>query len=85
MKASLIWEDETPESYLVCLKEYNLTLEGVSTNDDNTVITVNGEKNAIEQLREDIESGDVLPLCLKRDLSDDEYDEWLADEISKNK
>lgn len=81
--ATVEWFDDVDNgSYLLAEKEYNVIFKMKSWLDDNTqIMEVTGAPEDVSRLVEDIRSGDVRPMCNRRDLDEDAYAEWLQQSV----
>lgn len=78
------FDDVDVDSWKLAAKEYGVSAEKTKDVDEDTVeIRVSGEYDHVKAFVEDMDSGDVRPMCGKRELGEDEYAEWLDCEISK--
>lgn len=86
IKTTITWfDDYTTDTIKIAAKEYGLTILGQNetSNPDEIEVYVEGEKDDIARLLEDLEDGTVEPFESKRELDDNEYNEWLARELAE--
>lgn len=81
------WYDpDTTDSIYIAANEYDLTINDstISRIDSNTIsVEISGKTEDVERFLEDLEEGDVDPFDSTRDMSDNEYLEWLSKELQK--
>lgn len=89
MNASEIieWYDpDTTDSIYIAANEYDLTVNKIIEQIDNNTIKVeiSGYVDDVARFLEDLEEGDVDPFDSTRDMSENEYLEWLSAELQKH-
>jgi hypothetical protein len=79
------FDDDTVDTLELAAQAYGITVNCTEATDDpNTICaSVSGPEASIDGFLEDLESGDVKPMCSKIELSENEYQFWLRDELSK--
>jgi acylphosphatase len=78
------FDSDTTETIYIAAKEYGLDiLAKKPTEDDNEIeVCVYGPTENVDRFIEDVAEGDVDPFDNTRDLTEDEYQSWLAKELS---
>lgn len=72
------YDPDTTATAFLAAAEYGVSIIDTEPDGENQAkITVYGEAEAVDALLEDVESGDVRPMCGWRDLDDDEYMEQI--------
>ena len=80
------WYDpDTTDSIYIAANEYALKVNKIIEQIDNNTIKVeiSGNVDDVACFLEDLEEGDVDPFDSTRDMSDNEYLEWLSVELQK--
>lgn len=78
------YDDVNTASWKLAVKEYGVELEQTKVlNEDEVELSVKGPRENVKAFIDDVDSGDVRPMCGKRDLDEDAYAEWLEAELSK--
>ena len=69
------FDDDTVDTLELAAQAYGLKINCIEATDDpNTVnASVSGPEASIDRFLEDLESGDVEPMCSKTELSENEY------------
>lgn len=87
MNTTIEWYDsDTTDSIYIAANAYDLTINDstISRIDSNTIsVEISGKPEDVERFLEDLEEGDVDPFDSTRDMSDNEYLEWLSKELQK--
>jgi hypothetical protein len=87
MVKTIEWYDsDTTDSIYIVANAYNLTINDttISRIDSNTIsVEISGKTEDVERFLEDLDEGDVDPFDSTRDMSDNEYLEWLSKELQK--
>ena len=87
MNKIIEWYDsDTTDSIYIAAKTYGLTVNDATIKqiDNNTIsVEISGKTEDVERFLEDLEEGDVDPFDSTRDMSDNEYLEWLSKELQK--
>ena len=79
------FDDDTVDTLKLAAQAYGIIVNCIEATDDpNTVCaSVSGPGASIDRFLEDLESGDIEPMRSKSELSENEYQFWLRDELSK--
>lgn len=79
------YDDFTTDSVRIAAQAYGIKIECINPTDSKyeVYVTVSGPTESVDRFLEDVREGDIEPFDSKRELSDDEYEEWLADELGK--
>ncbi len=87
MNTTIEWYDsDTTDSIYIADNAYGLTVNDATIKqiDTNTIsVEISGKTEDVERFLEDLEEGDVDPFDSTRDMSDNEYLEWLSTELQK--
>lgn len=87
MNKIIEWYDsDTTDSIYIAANAYGLTVNDATIKqiDNNTIsVEISGKTEDVERFLEDLEEGDVDPFDSTRDMSDNEYLEWLSNELQK--
>ena len=80
------WYDpDTVESVKLACKAYGIELKATELTDEpNTIqVCVSGPTEDVQRFVDDVEEGDVEPFEDTREMSNDEYQEWLSNELKE--
>jgi hypothetical protein len=80
------YDSDTTDSLYIAANAYGLTVndDTISQIDSDTIsVEISGKTEDVERFLEDLEEGDVDPFDNTRDMSDNEYLEWLSKELQK--
>lgn len=80
------WYDpDTVDTVKLAAQAYGVQIKATEATGepDEAYVCVFGPTEAVDRFAEDVAEGDIEPFESKRELSDDEYQEWLAAELSK--
>ena len=78
------YDDVNTASWKLAAPEYGVELEQTKVlNEDEVELAVRGPRENVKAFVEDVDSGDVRPMCDKRSLDEDGYAEWLETELNK--
>lgn len=80
------YDSDTTDSIYIAANAYSLTVNKIIEPIDNDTIKVeiSGKTEDVERFLEDLEEGDVDPFDSTRDMSDNEYFEWLSAELQNH-
>lgn len=86
MNTIIKWYDsDTTDSIYIAANAYGLNINAATIKriDNNTIsVEISGKTEDVERFLEDLEEGDVDPFDnATRDMSDNEYLEWLSKEL----
>lgn len=80
------WFDpDTTDTINIAAKEYGLQILATkpTENDDEIYVCVYGPTENVDRFLEDVEEGDVDPFDSVRDLTDNEYQDWLVNQLAQ--
>lgn len=79
------FDDDTVQTVLLAAKAYGIVVHAIYPTDSEheAYVTIGGSNTDIEMFLEDLEDGSLEPFEALRDLSDNEYQSWLANELAK--
>lgn len=78
------WYDpDTCDTVKLAAQAYGIQIKAAEPtgNPDEIFVCVYGPTENVDRFVDDVEEGDVEPFESKRELSDNEYQEWLADQL----
>lgn len=85
--AAVEWfDDDNPESYLLCCEEYGIKFIFAKVLDkDRTELVVYGPTENVDRFLEDYEEGDLEPFETvgAGDYDDEDYEAWLNNEVNR--
>ena len=83
-KIIVYYDPDTTATAFLAAVEYGVSIIDTEPDgEDQARITVYGEAAQIDALLEDVEAGEVRPMCGWRDLDDDEYMEQVLLGLAK--
>ena len=78
------YDDFNTSSWKLAALEYGVSIEETEKiGAHEVVLAVQGPSRNVKEFVEDVESGDVRPMCLNRGMDEAEYKAWLAKSIKK--
>lgn len=79
------FDDDTPDTIMIATQAYGVKLLATypTESKDEVYATVGGPAENVDRFLEDLEEGDVEPFESKRELSDNDYQYWLMEELGK--
>lgn len=77
------YDSDTCDSVKLAAQAYSIQIkaEEPTGNPDEIFVCVYGPAENVDKFVDDVEEGDVEPFDLQCELSDSEYQEWLADKL----
>lgn len=78
------FDDDTIDTINLAAKEYDFTINSINNTDipHKVTVSITGNIENINNFIEDVEDGDVRPMSMKYDVSDNEYQLWLQQELN---
>lgn len=79
------FDDDNPESYLLCSEEYGIKfLYAKEIDEYATELVVYGPTENVDRFLEDVDEGDVEPFerVGSGDYDDEDYEAWLNNEVN---
>lgn len=80
------YDSDTTDSIYIAANAYGLTVDRATIkriNNKTITVKISGKTEDVERFLEDLEEGDVEPFDSTRNMSDNEYLEWLSTELQK--
>lgn len=79
------FDDDTTETVKIAATAYGIeVLATYPTESEHEIfVTVGGKKADVKRFLDDLFEGDLEPFEATRDMSDNEYQDWLKDELAK--
>ena len=79
------FDDDTVDTLELAAQAYGITVNCTEATDDSNTIcaSVSGPEDSVNRFLEDLDSGDIEPMRSKTELSENEYQFWLKDELAK--
>lgn len=83
--ATITWFDpDTTDTIYIAAKEYGLQILATKPRDyDNEVyVCVYGPTENVDRFLEDVEEGDVDPFDSTREMTENDYQDWLVNQLA---
>lgn len=80
------FDDDNPESYLLCCEEYGIEFIFAKVLDEyHTELVVYGPTENVDRFLKDFDEGDVEPFETvgSGDYDDEDYEAWLNNEVNR--
>lgn len=79
------FDDDTVETARIAAAAYNVKVLAINPteNESEAYVTVGGAEADVKRFLDDLEDGGLEPFEAQRELSDNEYQDWLKDELAK--
>lgn len=84
--ATITWFDpDTTDTIHIVAKEYGLEIlaRKPTENENEIYVCVYGPTENVDRFLEDVEEGDVDPFDHTRDLTENEFQDWLSSKLSE--
>ena len=78
------FDSDTTDTINIAAKEYGLEILATkpTENTDEIYVCVYGPTENVDRFLEDVEEGDVDPFDATREMSENEYQDWLANQLA---
>ena len=79
------FDSDTTDTIYIAAKEYGLQILAIKSRDyDNEIyVCIYGPTENVDRFLEDVEEGDVDPFDKTRDMSENEYQDWLVNQLAQ--
>lgn len=84
--ATITWFDpDTTDTIYIAAKEYGLEIlaSKPTGNDDEICVCVYGPTENVDRFLEDVEEGDVDPFDSTRKMTENDYQDWLVNQLAQ--